>query len=50
MAACATHQPWVLFASLMSLVGTKLPILDVRYAVANGGKPDMARDAHFGCD
>ncbi len=34
----------------MSPVGTKLPIPDVRYPVANGGKSDMVRAAQFGSD
>ena len=31
-----------------SEIGTKLPIRDVRYPVANRGRPDMARTAQFG--
>ncbi len=35
-------------AMMMSVVGTKLPIRDVRISVAVGGKPDMMPTAHFG--
>jgi hypothetical protein len=30
--------------------GTKLPIRDVRYPVANGGRPDTARPIYLGSD
>jgi hypothetical protein len=33
-----------------SVIGTKLPIRDVRAPVATGGKPDMALAAQFGRD
>jgi hypothetical protein len=33
---------------MRSAVGTNRTSSDVRYSVANGGKPDMARAAHFG--
>jgi hypothetical protein len=33
-----------------SISGTELPIRDVRYPVATGGKPDIARTAQFGRD
>jgi hypothetical protein len=34
----------------MTVTGTKLPIRDVRYSVAVGGRPDMARTSQFGRD
>jgi hypothetical protein len=30
--------------------GTKLPMLDVRHPVANGGESDLVRAAQFGSD
>jgi hypothetical protein len=33
-----------------SLHGTKLPIRDVCYPVATGGKPDIAHKARFASD
>ena len=35
------------FELVMSLLGTKLPILDVRGSVATGGKTDIARTGPF---
>jgi hypothetical protein len=38
------------FEADRSVVGTKLPIREVRNPVATGGTTDMARTAHFGRD
>ena len=35
---------------MMSAIGTNRTSRDVRYPVANGGRPDIARPAHFGSD
>jgi hypothetical protein len=37
-------------ASAMSPIGPKLPIRDVRYTVAFGGKADVAQPTDFGSD
>ena len=38
------------FARARSVPGTERTSDDVRYPVANGGKPDMARTAQFGSE
>jgi len=35
---------------MMSPIGTKLPIRDVRSSVAIGGRADIALEAHFGSE
>jgi len=39
---------WSKSTCRLPVFGTKLPIRDVRYPLANGGKPDMTQAAQFG--